>query len=76
MAMGNLTRWGIEMSYKYGIFVHGIFDGHYAGRFASIEEAQIEAERVVRKHNVEVIVFEIIGEFAPSVKWTPQEGMK
>lgn len=57
---------------QYGILPLGKVET-YVWRHDSVLDAKSAARDIAEKHHIEVIVFEIIGTYVPSLVWEPQE---
>ena len=57
---------------EYGIYALNTIEDVYQWRFDTLEEAKTVAKEIAEKHYIEVIVFEIIGKYKPTVLWKPQ----
>lgn len=55
--------------FKYGIQPMSQIDGAYSWRFTAENEAIEAAKTLSEKHNVEVIVFKIVGIFKRYSNW-------
>jgi len=62
------------MTDDYGIHPMGDVDSAFAWRHSSLDEARAVAQRIAHEHRIEVIVFKIIGTYAPSTTWRKSEG--
>ena len=61
---------------EYGIYVLNTIEDVYQWRFDTLEQAKTTAKEIAEKHYIEVIVFEIIGTYKPTVLWKPQTEVK
>ena len=58
------------MKDKYGIRAHGMpKDKPYQSSFSELEPAKTSARAIAAEHNIEVIVFEILGAYVPTIRW-------
>jgi hypothetical protein len=61
---------------QYGINPIGGIKDIYVWRHASLELAREAARELSAKHNVEVIVFKIVGSYKPEIIWYGEDAVK
>lgn len=66
---GNEARPYLISAAKYGIHQISRIDAVDMRRFTSIEAAKAEAKRIADEYRIEVLVFEIIGSYRPTMVW-------
>ena len=56
---------------EYGIHPLSTVSGAYVWRYSDLDIAKDHALKLVREHNVEVVVFQIVGTYKPAAEWVP-----